>query len=239
MIHSRRSGMEFTTGGRPPCGNAGGTRRALRVFTPVCPCLVLAALVFGGCAATVPPERQHYIIEASRQGPPVQTPVDAAVQVHQFNVDAAFAPRTLVYRLGEFRYEADYYRQFLISPSMMITEQTREWLADARLFNRVLPAGSRIAPDYLLEANVTALYGDFSSESASTAVMDMQFFLVEEADGQERVVFAKTYRAVTPVPNRTAEVFVKALSKDLGDILSSLETDLQKAVVARGKTPNP
>jgi hypothetical protein len=131
-------------------------------------------------------------------------------------------------RLGRVEYETDAYRQFLIAPGTMITEQTRAWLADSGLFQRVVPAGSRIAPDYTLEGNVTALYGDFSDESAPAAVMEMRLFLLDNSGGTEKVAFAQTYHAATPVSDRTTEVFVEALNRSLVDILGRLESDLQR-----------
>ena len=115
----------------------------------------------------------------------------------------------------------------------MITERTRDWLADSGLFTRVLPVGSRIVPDYTLEGNVTALYGDFSSESAPAAVMEIRFFLLDNADGTRRWSSLETYRAATPVPDKTTEVFVEALNKSLADILARLEADLQKALAGK------
>jgi cholesterol transport system auxiliary component len=152
------------------------------------------------------------------------------LEVHRFSVNNAFVTRNLVYRLGEFKYEVDYYRQFLIPPGTMITEQTRSWLTGAQLFTRVLPVGTRITPNYTLEGNVIALYGDFSSPSASAAVMEIRFFLLDNAGSREKVIFAESYRAAIPVPDRTVEVFVDALNKALADILGRLEADLQKAL---------
>jgi cholesterol transport system auxiliary component len=150
------------------------------------------------------------------------------LEVHRFSVNNAFVTRNLVYRLGEFKYEVDYYRQFLIPPGTMITEQTRGWLTDAGVFTLVLPVGSRVTPDYTLEGNVVALYGDFSNPSAPAAVMEIRFFLLDNTSRREKVIFAESYRAAVPVPDRTAEVFVNALNKALADILGRLETDLQK-----------
>ncbi len=59
--------------------------------------------------------------------------------------------------------------------------------------------------------------------------MEIRLFLLDNADSAEKVVFTETYRAATPVQDRTAEVFVEALNKSLVDILSRLESDLQKA----------
>jgi ABC-type uncharacterized transport system auxiliary subunit len=208
-----------------------GSPRAWRMLGLPCLCLVCIGLSAGGCATGASHQERHYILEAARPGEPVHPVVDGSLEVHRFSVDAAFATSNLVYRINQFEYEADYYRQFLIAPGTMITERTRDWLADSGLFTRVLPVGSRIAPDYTLEGNVTALYGDFSNESAPVAVIELRLFLLDNADGTEKVVFAETYRAATPVGEKTAEIFVAALNRSLAEILVRLEADLQKALV--------
>jgi cholesterol transport system auxiliary component len=183
----------------------------------------------GSCASGRSYEEQYYILEAARPGEPGQA-VAESLEVRRFSVDTAFAVKSLVYRLDEFEYETDYYRRFLIAPGVMMTEKVREWLATSGLFRRVLPSGSSIEPVYTLEGNVTALYGDFSDDSAPAAVVEIRFFLVQNAPREENVVFAQTYRAATPVQDRTAEIFVEALNRSLVEILTRLEADLRKAL---------
>lgn len=199
-----------------------------------CLCLVLLGSFAGGCATGSSGEKQQFILEAVRPGEPVLPVVDGSLEVHRFSVDAAFATRNLVYRLRRFEYEMDYYRQFLIAPGTMITEQTRDWLADSGLFTRVLPLGSRLAPGYTLEGNVTALYGDFSNDAAPVGIIEIRFFLLDNANGTEEVAFAQTYRVATPVQDRATEVFVDALNRSLADILTRLEADLKEAFSVKG-----
>jgi cholesterol transport system auxiliary component len=154
------------------------------------------------------------------------------LRVRRFNVDEAFATRQLVYRVEEFRYEADYYHGFLVLPGVMITEKTRDWLADSGVFGRVSSVGSRLESTYMLEGNVIDLYADFRHESAPVAVMAIRFFLLTGPDAAESVILAQTYEATTPVSGRSAEDVVEAFSKDLGGILANLEADMA-TVLAR------
>jgi len=215
---------------RPQRANAGSTAPVSRLLIVSGSCLLAAALIAGGCTSGSPRNEQHFILEAVRQGGPVQRVADGSLQVHRFSVDAAFMAKNLVYRLGEFQYEADAYRQFLISPGTMIAERTRDWLAGSGLFNAVLPLGSRIVPDYTLEANVIALYGDFTDQASPTAVMEIRFFLLENAAGREKVVHAEAYRATNAVPSRGTEEFIDALNRNLMEILTRLESDLQEVL---------
>lgn len=200
--------------------------------------LVLLGLFVGGCATGSSGGKQQYVFEAVRPGEPILPVVDGSLAVHRFSVDAAFATRNFVYRLGQFEYETDSYRQFLISPGTMISEQTRDWLADSGLFARVLPMGSRLVPDYTLEGNVTALYGDFSKASGAEAIIEIRFFLLDNAGDVEEVAFAQTYRVATPVQDRTTAIFVDALNRSLVDILTRLEADLKETLSNKGRRPS-
>lgn len=214
---------------------ANRTIRPSRLLVFSTSCLLAVASFAGGCAGGFDRNEQYFILEAVRQGGPVQPVADGSLEVHRFSIDAAFMTKNLVYRLGEFKYEADYYRQFLIPPGTMITDRTRDWLADSGLFQIVLPMGSRIVPTYTLEGNVAALYGDFADEAAPSAVMEIRVFLLENAGGQEKVVFSETYRATAPVSSRATDDFIDALNRSIVEILTRLESDLQEVLVGRAQ----
>lgn len=188
------------------------------------------ALTVSGCLQGTASDRKYYILDVKREGGPAQVHTDAALRIRRFNVDEAFMTKQLAYRLGEFRYESDYYHQFLVLPGMMITEKARDWLADSGIFGRVSSVGSRLESKYMLEGNVITLHADFRNESAPAAVTEIRFFLIAGPDANETVALARTYRAESPISARTAEAVVEALSKSLTEILTRLEPDIEKAV---------
>jgi len=202
-----------------------------RVNAILCSMLALSALMMVGCAQGTS-AKEYYILDVSRTAEPIETPSDATVEVRRFNINTAYGSRNLVYRLGEFRYEPDYYRQFMIAPAIMITEETRHWLATSGLFKQVLPQGSPVAPTYTLQGIVTALYGDFSNNAAPTAVIRIRFFLTQHKEGTDVVVFSQPYRTAAPLPDRTGPALANAFSKDMVEILTQLEADLVKFLAA-------
>jgi ABC-type uncharacterized transport system auxiliary subunit len=195
--------------------------------------LLIAGFFLSGCGQSALAERKFYALDAVREGKPAPIHSDATLRLRRFNVDEAFATRELVYRVGEFRYESDYYHQFLVLPGIMITEETRDWLADSGLFARVTAVGSRLEPTYLLEGNVVDLYADFTPKAAPEAIMEIRFFLLAGPEGDESVVLSETYRAATPISTKTAEAVIEALSKSLADILTRLEADIAKVLARR------
>jgi ABC-type uncharacterized transport system auxiliary subunit len=195
-------------------------------FRPAAVAVLLLVLISSGCFPRAAADRKYYVIEAVRQGEPAARRSDAALRLRRFEVDAAFATRQLVYRIEEFRYESDYYHQFLVSPGTIIMTQTRDWLEDSGLFARVTTTDSRLASTYTLEANVKALYADFANKSAPEAVVEIRFFLLDGTGGEGSVVLAQTYRAVSGISARTAPAVVEALSRSFQEILTRLEADV-------------
>jgi hypothetical protein len=106
----------------------------------------LASIVLlSGCTPATYNIRQ-YVLEATRPGQPAETQSQAVLAVNRFAIDAAFADNSFVYRLEEFAYESDFYHRFLIAPAVMVTEQTRLWLARSGLFECVAIPGGRLEP---------------------------------------------------------------------------------------------
>lgn len=204
-----------------------------RVTAFLCLLLALSAIGVGGCG-TISSRKEYYLLEATRKAAPVATRSDKTLEIRRFTVSTAFATGNLIYRLGEFQYEPDYYRLFLIAPAPMLTEETRHWLANSALFKQVLPPNSQMVPSYTLQALVTALYGDFTDKSAPVAVVRIRFFLTQRKDGEEATVFSQVYRTATPLSDKTGPALISALSQDLVEILTRLEADL--ANFLSGKT---
>ncbi len=205
----------------------------LRVHFLVYSALLISGFLLSGCGQSAIADREYYVLDAVRAGKPAAVHSAATLRLRRFNVDEAFASRGLVYRVDEFRYEPDYYRQFLVLPGVMMTEETRDWLANAGLFARVTAVGSRLESTYLLEGNVIDLYADFTHKATPEAVVEIRFFLLAGPEANESVALSETYRAATPISARTAEAVVQALSKSLADILTRLEADIAKVLAAK------
>jgi len=199
------------------------SRHRVTVFW--CLLLALSVVAVSGCGGSAP-RQEYYILEVTRQAAPVATRSDRTLEIRRFTVGTAYDKRNLVYRLGEFQYEPDYYRLFLIAPAQMLSEETRHWLAGSGLFQQVLPPNSQMEPSYSLQAFVTALYGDFIDKSAAVAVLRIRFFLTQRKDGEETTVFSQAYGAATPISKKTGPALIRALSQDLAEILTQLEADL-------------
>lgn len=194
-----------------------------------CASVLSCLLMFSGCAGRQAYNKTYYVLDAIRRAEPVRTSAESVLDVHRFTIDSAFAGRGLVYRTGEFKYESDYYSEFLVSPAAMITDKMRNWLSGTGLFGTVLDVGSQVDPTHIIEGNITALYGDFRDKSSPEATMELRIFLLKAEAGEGALpVFAKKYQATAGIESQGPEAMVKALDKCLEDILSSFEKDLNE-----------
>jgi cholesterol transport system auxiliary component len=182
-----------------------------------------------GCAQRTG-EKNYYVLGTARVDRAVRTGSDAILEVRRFSIDPSFADPSLVYRLDEFRYEFDYYNEYLVPPALMLTQQARTWLARSGVAAHLLMAGSRIQPTHTLETNVTAMYGDFRDPSAPRAVLEVRCFLLDDREPTETIAMARVYGASHPIEEKTADAVVAALDAALERILTQLEEDLAAAL---------
>ncbi|MHC4207131.1 MAG: hypothetical protein ACYSTT_20955, partial [Planctomycetota bacterium] len=147
--------------------------------------------------------------------------------VRRFTIASAFNSKSLIYRVGEFEYESDFYNEFLVSPTAMITEKVRNWLTESGVALRVLDPGSNIDPTHIIEGNVIALYADFRSKSAPKAIMEIRIFLLETKNETESgIVFGKTYTSSVGLESQSPDDLISAFDRCLVEILTNLEKDL-------------
>lgn len=195
-------------------------------------CLVPAVLLpmVPGCSKPSANSR-YYILDTARPAMPPAKEGKAILAVPRFTVGAAYATRGLVYRLDEYRYESDAYNEFLISPTVMVTEKTRDWLAESGLFAQVLGSGSSADATHRIEANITSLYGDFRDKGTPKAVVEIRFFLLRTKAGVDpEIIFAKPYEATVDLTTADPDGLIEGLDQCLQRILTELEKDLVDVV---------
>ncbi|WP_243439109.1 ABC-type transport auxiliary lipoprotein family protein [Fundidesulfovibrio soli] len=205
--------------------------------------LCLAAATLAACASPPlsrpAPDRRLFNISAQRPEAapaPKNAPLAATVlKVRPLQINPAFQGKEMVYRLGDSRFDSDYYNTFFTQPAQNLTGQVRQWLARAGLFGNVVDSTSQVADTHLLEGMVNALYGDFTDKGAPKAVMEAQFFLVANKGDAYTVLFEKDYsRVVAFQPGGgDAAALAQAYNKALAEILAELEADIRQALNSR------
>jgi cholesterol transport system auxiliary component len=191
-----------------------------------CACLnlIVILLMTFGCGPK-PYNKRYYALGVQHQAKTTKSDNKFILDVRSFTIDSAFESKALVYRKGNFEYESDFYNEFLVSPAIMITEKTRNWLAASGIFERVLDKGNYIEPNHTLEGNITALYSDLREHKA---IIEMRIFLIANIDRKESTILARTYRTSRGLKSETTESLIEAFDICLKQILSDLEEDLRE-----------
>ena len=200
--------------------------RSLHCFV-FCGFLSLGFISLAGCALSKPnPTKHEYLIETRRHAHAAPPRTKAVVKVRPFRVGAAFDQRSFVYRTGEAQYESDFYNQFLVIPGNMLAEQTRNWLADAGIFESVLPVTSELSGTFKLEGNITGLYGDFRDPQTPQAILAIEFLLLRNSPSGTTGRFQRAYRHETKLDDVSAAALAQGWNKCLEEVLKAFEKDL-------------
>jgi cholesterol transport system auxiliary component len=141
-------------------------------------------------------------------------------------VAAAYATNALVYRLDDVQYTSDPYHAFIAEPGAMLGNQMAEWLNRAGPFKTVALPGSARPTQYLLDATVAELYGDFRAGRPPAAVLTVQFALVDQAGARPKVVYESTIARRVDLPQASPDALVRGYGKALEEILSQLVPEI-------------
>lgn len=175
-------------------------------------------------------ERNHYLLETSRQGQPAQQSPPLVLAVRDFSVSPGYQGREIIYRTGKNIARTDFYNHYFVLPGPMIARLSGSWIRDSGIFASVIPLSSHKEADYLLEGAVKSLYADLQNPEEPRAVAEINFLLLRNTEVSFEVAFQKKYRSETEMKGREADFFIEALNKGLADILSALERDMAAAL---------
>ena len=207
---------------------------------------MLAVIVFfSGCVSFERsyPDRRYFVLELPRENAPANPVGRGVLQLAAVRVSPRYGDRNFVYRRSDARFESDYYNQFLISPSALLTEEIRRALERAGIFQYVVGPTHPLTPTHVLDSSVNVLYGDFRDLHTPTAAVEIDFFLSREAPAQplsaaklgpadnpdlaSGIILQKRYQRIEPVAERTPEALVQGWNKALDNIVMSLIADLK------------
>lgn len=192
---------------------------------------VWVGMVLGACSIGKPTlEATTYAVEAAA---PLGTDMPAAardpntLRIGKVRIAAAFAGTSLIYRMDDVKFVSDPYSAFIADPGAMLGDQMVVWLANAGPFRTVAHPDSTQPAGYVLEANVTDLYGDFRPGRSPAAVLAMQLTLLDLTGARPRAVLQRSIAKRVDLPQPTPAALVRGYGVALAALLADLRGDLQ------------
>lgn len=182
------------------------------------------------CSSFNPPPKPQYFALDPGHAPSMKSlrPAGntATASVSFVDVAAPFASDGFVYRTSAHRWEVDPYNQFLVSPADMMTSILRNWLRGSGLYGEVAATGIGGGQDYVVDCNLTELYGDFQNPNAPVAILKLEAQVLRLTDKGRVVVLRKTFSHEVPFGERTpaalVEAWNEALRVELNELLRAL-----------------
>lgn len=200
----------------------------LTLRAAACLVLGLVAMCALGCNMSRPyPQKTLFALDPG-QAPKASAPVSpATVVVRSVYVASPFDAQTFFYRRAGSQYELDYYNGFVAAPEQLLTGSLLTWMGQSGLFAAVVESSSRMTAQYVLEGNVTEMYGDYCDPKAPQARMAASFFLLDVRPVDAAIVFQKSYHACAPIGGSGPEAMAAAVNAAYRNILVELSGDLR------------
>lgn len=194
--------------------------------------LVLLTAISASCVKLggKPIDKHYFQITPTRSTEKFAPSKDMVLKVRRLSISDVYNTRELIYREPEGRIEADFYNMFFVAPADMLTTELRNWLRQSNLFAHIIEPGSMVIPGLTLEGVINSLYGDYTTDSPA-AVVEMQFFVVDESTARNVIVFSNTYMERIPISQPDPRELVRAMTRGVETIFTNLETDLAKAAL--------
>jgi len=188
-----------------------------------------AIAVLTACSGITRPQpvRQTFLLEP-KLPPALAQSQKAALRVGVVNVAAPFRGKAFVYRLGELRFETDFYVEFLVPPGAMLTEQTARALGSAKPFARIGGSGAAADADWVLDGFASALYADTRDAGKPVAALTITYYLTSATGGEQTPVWTHEYERRAPMRDGSEVAYADALNTAFGEIVAELAQDLAK-----------
>ena len=200
-------------------------------------CLGLFVIALAACSLPKRPalETASWMVAPERTGPAHQPRTDVWLKMGAVSTSPPFDGRSLVYRLGDQRYEKDFYNIYSALPNDIVANATRQWMNKAQIFAMTVGQSNSFFPYYSLQASVEEFYGDYRVRPE--AVVTVEFFLTAtSATKTNPVIGANRYTKRVALKDNTPGALVAGQQEALAQILKEYEVQLNQYA---GNLPKP
>jgi hypothetical protein len=180
-------------------------------------------------------ETTSWMIAPERTGTPYKPRTDLWLKMGPASTTPPFDGKSLVYRLGDQRYEKDFYNIYSVLPNEMVSNATRQWLNSAQIFSMTVGQGNSFFPYYVLQTAIEEFYGDYRVRPE--AVVTIEFFLtVTDPQKRNPVIGKNRYTKRVALKDNTPQALVLGQQEALVQILKEYEVVLYQYA---GNLPKP
>jgi len=193
--------------------------------------ILIAALVLSLFACSLPTRAPvtptSYMVNPERSGPPLKNRTSYWLKIGPVSVAAPYDGRSLVYRLGDQRFEKDFYHVYTALPAEMVSNAERQWINQSGIFSAAVGQSNTFFPYYTLQATVNEFYGDYRVRPE--AVVSMEFFLTVENGGKVNpMIGINRYTKRITLKDNTPAALVLGQQQALAEIFKEYEVQLDK-----------
>ena len=187
------------------------------------------ALVLSACSlpTRAPVTPTSWMVSPVREGPPRKTLTDYWLKIGPVAVAPPFDGKSLVYRLGDARYEKDFYNVYTSIPSEMIVNAERQWINQSNIFSAALGQGNSYFSYYLLQATVNEFYGDYRVRPEAVVSMEFLLSYTNGAKGNS-LIGTNRYTKRVALKDNTPQALVIGQQQALAEILKEYENQLNQ-----------
>ncbi len=166
-----------------------------------------------------------WMVAPERTGAPNKPRSDLWLKMGSVSTTPPFDGKSLVYRLGDQRYEKDFYNTYSALPNEMISSATRQWMNQAQIFAMTVGQGNNFFPFYTLQISVDEFYGDYRVRPE--AVVTVEFFLTVTSGSRSNPVIGNNrYSKRIALKDNTPGALVQGQQEALAQILKEYEVAL-------------
>jgi uncharacterized lipoprotein YmbA len=190
---------------------------------------IAAILGLSACSlpSSAPLASASWMVAPERTAAPLKTRSDLWLKIGSVTVAPPFDAKSLVYRLGDQRYEKDFYNVYTVIPSEMISNAERKWFNQANIFAATVGQGNSFFPYYTLQLSVNEFYGDYRVKPE--AVVSVEFFLTATNAGKNNpLIGANRYSKRVALKDNTPEALALGQQQALAEIFRDYEDQLSK-----------
>ena len=193
--------------------------------------ILLSAVILGLISCTLPTRAPvgptSWMVLPERSGQALKPRSDYILKIGTVAVTSPYDGKSLVYRLGDQRFEKDFYNVYTVLPSEMIASAEQQWLNQANIFAAAVGQNTSFFPDFTLQTIVSEFYGDYRTRPE--AVVSVEFFLSVSTNGKGNpLIGSNRYTKRIPLKNNTPESLILGQQQALAEIFKEYEAQLYR-----------